>query len=90
MNLPKTVVEKDRTLSKAADELMQLRWHWTLDESNSKRVSFAEYARQVGRSDDVIGRDANAWEAYRQSLKTAGPGGKKTPGAAQQGSNALH
>lgn len=69
MTLPKSVVEKDKRLSKSADELMQLRWHWTLDPSNEDAVSFVEYARQVARDEKAIRRDANAWAAYQQSLQ---------------------
>lgn len=65
--LPKTVVTKDHELSKAADDLMKLRWHWTLDESNSKRVTFSEYARQVGKSEAVIRRDAKAWAKWLEA-----------------------
>jgi len=51
MTLPARVIERDHTLAKSADELMKLRWHWTLDESNAKRVGFSEYARSVGASE---------------------------------------
>lgn len=55
----------DRERSHRLEELMALRWHWTLDESNPARVSIAEYARQVGASESAIGADANGWAAYR-------------------------
>jgi len=57
-------VWRDRELSADADELMQLRWHWTLDESNPERVSFAEYAAAVGTDESKIAVDANGWAEY--------------------------
>lgn len=59
--LPQLVIEKDHRLQKATDELAQLRWHWTLDETNPKRVPQREYARQVGVDQKRINVDANAW-----------------------------
>ena len=60
MALSKAVVAEDKKLAKASDKageaLMKHRWHWTLDESNAKRVSFAEYARQVGRHESIVRR----------------------------------
>jgi len=34
----------------------ELRWHWTRDESNPKRVSGSEYARQIGKGHVVVNR----------------------------------
>ena len=63
--LPSEVVEQDKQLdaeiARKTDELMKLRWHWTLDESNPDRVTVAAYARAVGRDRKTISRDANAW-----------------------------
>lgn len=78
MPLPEKVIEEDRRLTKAADSLMELRWHWTLDESNPDRVGFTAYGRAVGRDEAIIRRDARAWADYQE---TAGPGRK--PGEAQ-------
>lgn len=50
---------------------MELRWHWTLDPSNEEAVSFGEYARQVGRDEKAIRRDAHAWASYQQSRLNA-------------------
>lgn len=65
MALSKSVVAEDRKLveasEKAGEALMKLRWHWTLDESNDKRVSCAEYARQVGRVASVIQTSAKGY-----------------------------
>jgi hypothetical protein len=60
---------------------MKLRWHWTLDESNPKRVDFTEYARAVGRDRKIISRDAYAWEEYQQAKMAGpmGPGSARTP-----------
>ena len=80
MTLPKSVIDKDHTLSKSADELMKLRWHWTLDPSNAKAVSFSEYARQVGSGEKTIRQNANGWASYLQAKARGGPVG---PGAAQ-------
>jgi hypothetical protein len=40
----------ERAVGSASERLAKLRWHWTLNERNSKRVSIREYARQVGRN----------------------------------------
>lgn len=84
MTLPRTVIDKDKRLSKSADQLMQLRWHWTLNPANEDAVSFAEYARQVGRDEKAIRRDANAWAAYQQNQTDRavrnGHGPSETPG----------
>lgn len=56
--LPAEVVEADRqldgTVSRASEELAELRWHWTLDDDNPARVSVREYARQVGKSYRIV------------------------------------
>lgn len=64
MNLPADVIDRDKKLQRSADELMELRWHWTLDESNPARVSMAEYGRQVGTARPRISQDAHAWADY--------------------------
>lgn len=64
--LPARVVKEDhrleRTASSASETLAELRWHWTLDESNSKRVSLREYARAVGRDHGLIRKYARGFE----------------------------
>jgi hypothetical protein len=64
MHLPKSVITQDHRLEKTAEDagrkLCELRWHWTLDESNSKRVSLSQYARDVGRNRATIHRYAQA------------------------------
>jgi len=62
--LPKNVVGLDHRLQNASEasarELMELRWHWTLDEANDRRVSFSQYARDVGMNRQTIMSDARA------------------------------
>lgn len=69
MSLPRDVVQEDHRLEeqaeKAGSALAELRWHWTLDESNPERVSIREYARAVGRAEGPIRRSANACVQYR-------------------------
>ena len=66
--LPSEVVEKDKQLdgeiARKVGELMELRWHWTLDETNPDRVTVAAYGRAVGRARQVISRDAIAWARW--------------------------
>jgi hypothetical protein len=64
--LPASVITEDRrldgTAAKAQEVLARLRWHWTLDESNPKRVSFRDYAAAVGRDQKTIRMWATAWD----------------------------
>lgn len=73
MGLPRDVIREDRrlelTASKASEELAHLRWHWTLDETNAKRVSLREYARAVGRDRRAIEKYAHGYVRW-----TAGDG----------------
>jgi hypothetical protein len=75
--LPKKVVTEDRRLEKTADStalaLMQHRWHWTLDESNPKRVSMREYARQVGKTHSTILRYAKGYELVSGASRCTTP-----------------
>lgn len=80
-NLPTEVIDRDRKLQRSADELMELRWHWTLDETNPNRVGLREYGRQVGTHNSRISRDANAWADYLAAQSAAGA--SSTVGAAQ-------
>lgn len=65
MSLSANVIATDRKLEKAtasaSEALMEHRWHWTLDESNAKRVSFREYARSVGKALSTIQKYANGY-----------------------------
>jgi gas vesicle protein len=65
MALPASVIKKDHDLEQDYDtigsQLMELRWHWTLNESNPKRVTISEYARSVGRTQKTISIDAKTW-----------------------------
>lgn len=68
MALPQHVVREDHKLEKAASSasemLAELRWHWTLDETNPKRVAMREYARAVGRALSTIQASANGYVAW--------------------------
>jgi hypothetical protein len=79
MALPKTVVKKDRDLMSDYEsvgmEIMELRWHWTLDASNPKRVSIREYAHEVGRGISIIRADANGWRDKLADDAKAAEGG---------------
>jgi hypothetical protein len=80
-NLPAEVINRDRTLQRSANELMELRWHWTLDETNPDKVSKRGYARQVGVSESTIRQDANAWADYLAAQGASDIA--RTPDAAQ-------
>jgi hypothetical protein len=45
----------------ATEGLAKHRWHWTLDESNPKRVSIRSYARQVERGETTIRNMVNGY-----------------------------
>ena len=68
MTLPAHIIAEDRRLlnqiESASEALGQLRWHWTLDETNPDRVSMTEYARQVGVDRTQIGRYARAHQYW--------------------------
>lgn len=70
MALPKNVIKKDHDLMQDYEgigmEIMELRWHWTLNEANPKRVSLREYAREVGRAYSTIAGDAKAHSFARR------------------------
>ena len=66
--LPSDAIAEDARLEGAAtrssEELARHRWHWTLDESNPNRVTFAEYARAVHRHGDTIAMQANGYRDW--------------------------
>lgn len=82
-SLPPKVITEDRRLdqtqTKAAEALMRLRWHWTLDESNADRVSMREYARQVQKHPKTITADAKGYAAMQGDGASAA-----TPGEARE------
>jgi len=82
--LPTKVIETDRKLQQSADQLMQLRWHWTLDKSNPDRVSIADYARGVGVARPRVSIDANAWADYLDSRTPRRTGTVDSPPGAPQ------
>jgi len=69
MELPKSAVTLDRRLDKATEsatvELCQHRWHWTLDESNAKRVSLRQYAKEVGVAISRLRAQVNGYADWR-------------------------
>src|SRR5271166_743271 len=73
VNLPVEVIEQDRELDVqeqvAGSALSELRWHWTLDESNPDAVTCAEYARQVGAHESTIHEYADGWAMIVLGLK---------------------
>lgn len=74
-NLPAKVVREDKRLDaeakKAGEALGELRWHWTLNEDNPDRLSFAEYARQVGRSAKTVEKYAKAYAKVQSDPRGA-------------------
>jgi type I site-specific restriction endonuclease len=64
-DLPRSIVADDRRIEKlatgASEQLAELRWHWTLDETNPKRVSLRAYARSIGRDVSIVSRYAHGY-----------------------------
>jgi hypothetical protein len=71
--LPADVINEDFMLegqvSGVTEKLAQLRWHWTLDESNPGRVTVSEYARQVGRTEGPIRYMAKGYDKWIRSAE---------------------
>lgn len=57
--------ELEARASGAMRELMEHRWHWTLDESNPGRKSMREYGRLIGRDHKTILKSARGFEMLR-------------------------
>ncbi len=74
MALPRKVVADDRRLEKAteaaSEELAALRWHWTLDEENGKRISIREYARELGRGESTIREYASGYALWLEGARS--------------------
>lgn len=68
MKLPAAAIKEDRKLEKQADTaseaLAQHRWHWTLDETNPKRISLNQYAKDVGRARSVIQSMVKGYQSW--------------------------
>lgn len=68
-SIPRAVVDKDHELDgrsdRATEALAKHRWHWTLDESNSKRVSVHAYARAVGIDRRNVQRYAKGYALFQ-------------------------
>lgn len=75
MALPKKAVQEDRRLERAqesaSEALAQHRWHWTLDESNAKRVTFTEYAEAVGVNRSTIAKMVKGYDTWRSVRRDA-------------------
>ena len=70
--VPAKVIKEDHRLAKAVESLAQLRWHWTLDESNPKGMyEFQAYAEAVGRAENTIRKYAKAWDMWLKSEHAA-------------------
>jgi hypothetical protein len=71
MTLSKNVISADRRLETTAEstrlELAKHRWRWTLDETNPKRVSITEYAKETGRNRATVGQMVNGYAAWRDA-----------------------
>lgn len=74
--VPRSAVEADQKLEgahdRAAEELAKHRWHWTLDESNARRVTIADYARAIGRSHSTVKHYASGYKLYQERM-ASGP-----------------
>lgn len=70
--------ELESAHERATEALAEHRWHWTLDESNPKRITLREYGRRVGRNDRTIRRMANGYEAWLRRPAAAPPGSPVT------------
>lgn len=57
-----------KALEKATSDLIEHRWHWTLDEENGKAVSVAEYALAVGAYREDVLRCAEARNLYEREV----------------------
>ena len=56
----------------SAEKLAYHRWHWTLDQSNPDRMSYAQYARHHDRTEQVIRRSAKGYALYLDRGGTIG------------------
>jgi hypothetical protein len=66
--LSNNAIQIDRRLERAAGsahlELVRHRWHWTLDESNPRRVPIRAYAREIGRSQRTLQGQVKGYAAW--------------------------
>lgn len=77
--IPDDAIATDHRLEQAEQDatvmLAQHRWHWTLDKSNSDRVSMLAYAKAVGRNESTIRAYAKgyiAWDARQDHAEPIG------------------
>ena len=57
---------------KASRQLAELRWNWTTNPENPDRVSFKQYAKDVGVSEHDIRSYAGAWELIQTESEETG------------------
>lgn len=77
VQLPQAAVALDHQLEAQTDttsvQLMQHRWHWTLDETNPERVSLRGYASAVGRGHTMIEDYAKGYVVWTDRRGAASP-----------------
>jgi hypothetical protein len=75
--LPQSVIAEDHQLEKnacrASEALAHLRWHWTLDETNLKRVKIRVYARSVGHAYTTIHAYVNGYAMFKTAAERGTP-----------------
>ena len=58
--------------ARSSGALAQLRWYWTLDESNPGRVGFREYARAIGhKTHRNVHKYAHGYATYMAGVGTS-------------------
>lgn len=66
--VPRKVITEDQRLDTAhaatIEALARHRWHWTLDESNAKRVSVRAYAKAIGRHERRVRAQVNGYATW--------------------------
>lgn len=89
MTVSRAVVREDNRLEREAEgsqiALAYHRWHWTMDETNRKRVSVREYALAVARNSTRIGRMATGYAAWVKNGSPADQLGNEIERAAYRG-----
>ena len=64
----------DKEVSLAGEQLMEHRWHWTMDESNPERVTIEQYAADCGVAESVVRIDVTAWGGVSGGWRRVGGG----------------
>lgn len=80
MELSRRVIAEDHRLEQEVDSsreaLAKHRWHWTLDESNPRRVAIREYARTVSRHERTIRDMATGYQDWLAETAGGAPRGR--------------